>query len=128
MEATGKPPQSSISHAGPSPTSWSSTPLSVLQEGTTSLKSDVHRTFVNTLTIYIFVVHFVGRGSPSQRRSSSLTGGPDGANWSRVHLGNRRPPEITGHQRFPRMKPLDSGHMSAYDWQGTKIFVNTERP
>jgi hypothetical protein len=40
-----------------------STPSSILQEGIASLKGDAHQTFVNTMTIYTFVVYFVGMGN-----------------------------------------------------------------
>jgi hypothetical protein len=99
-----------------------------LQKGIASLKGNVHQTFINTMTIYTFVVCFVARkGSPAQRRSPGSAGGPSDVHWSRAHRGIPRPPEVTSHRRSPRLKPPNSGHVLAYDWQDMEIIVNIER-
>jgi hypothetical protein len=43
-----------------------------LQEGIASLKGDTHWTFVNTLTVYTFIIHFVGRGRPGSKAKPRL--------------------------------------------------------
>jgi hypothetical protein len=67
-------------------------------------------------------------GGTAQRWSLGLIGSLAVANRSGCHQGNRRPLEITTRRRSPRMKPPGSGHVSAYDWQGIEIIINTKRP